>query len=610
MPAVGGGSGGLKSEAGGGAAGGGAKPSGSPPVDRGSGGLKSEAGGGAAGGGAKPSGSPPVGPEPDDNYLAALHETSLALREHVAAGGLLEQIVARAAQVVGTSHGYICLTDPDTTEMVLRVGVGAFSGFVGLRMIKGEGLSGEVWERGGPVAVADYDTWIGRVTSMPRDLFHASLGVPLLTDGEVTGVIGLAFSEPGRRFSEAEVQQASRFGELASIALQNARMYAEAKQEVEEHKRTEERLRQAEARYRTLIEQIPAVVYAERFALGVARMYLNRHIEPMLGYSPERAEQPNFWSSVLHPDDRDQVLAEQTRCEQTSEPFGMEYRVLDRHGRVVWVRDQCLMIRGDAGEPLFWQGVVFDITETKRIEQATREALALEREAAQRLRALDEMKNTFLDAVSHELRTPLAAVVGIALTLQRAGSNLAQADIGDLLARLVGNANKLDRLLTDLLDLDRLSRGIVAPKRRPTDVGALARRVAEEWRLLNEREVHVEAEPVVISLDPGKVERIVENLLANAARHTPRDVEVWVRVERDGGGVLIAVEDAGAGIPPELRASVFEPFRQGPGRSTHAPGVGIGLSLVARFAELHGGRAWVDDRPGGGSSFRVHLPEG
>ena len=545
----------------------------------------------------------------DDKYLAALQETSLALSEHMEASGLLEQIVARAAQVVGTSHGYICLIEPDSDHMVLRVGVGAFTGFVGLRMVRGEGLSGEVWERGGPVAVADYDSWSGRVRSIPRGLFHASLGVPLLSDGEVTGVVGLAFSELGRRFSEAEIEQASRFGELASIALQNATMYARARQEVEEHKRTEERLRQAEARYRTLIEQIPAVVYTVRFALGGARMYLNHHVKPMLGYPPERAAQPNFWSSLLHPDDRDKVLAEQARCEQTGEPFGMEYRVFDRHGRVVWVRDECLLIRGDAGEPLFWQGVVLDASETRRIEQTTREALEREREAAQRLRALDEMKNTFLDAVSHELRTPLAAVVGIALTLQRAGSSLAEADIGDLLARLVGNARKLDRLLTDLLDLDRLSRGILAPKRRPTDVGRLVSRVAEEWRLLNERDLNVEVDQVVISLDGGKVERIVENLLANAARHTPRNTPVWVRVRRDGDGVQIVVEDAGTGVPPELRDSVFEPFRQGPGTPTHAPGVGIGLSLVARFAELHGGRAWVDDRSGGGSSFRVFIPD-
>ena len=106
------------------------------------------------------------------------------------------------------------------------------------------------------------------------------------------------------------------------------------------------------------------------------------------------------------------------------------------------------------------------------------------------------------------------------------------------------------------------------------------------------------------------MERIIENLLANAARHTPPGSRVWVSARREDAGVLLAVEDEGAGVPLELREAVFEPFRQGPGPSEHSPGVGVGLSLVARFAELHGGAAWVEDRPGGGASFRVYLPEG
>jgi signal transduction histidine kinase len=114
---------------------------------------------------------------------------------------------------------------------------------------------------------------------------------------------------------------------------------------------------------------------------------------------------------------------------------------------------------------------------------------------------------------------------------------------------------------------------------------------------------------VVAHVDPAKIERIVENLLANADRHTPPDTPVWVKLARQDQGVLIAVEDAGSGVPPELRAALFEPFRQGPEAPTRAPGVGIGLTLVARFAELHGGRAWVEERPGGGSSFRVLLPD-
>jgi PAS domain S-box-containing protein len=522
--------------------------------------------------------------------------------DHLAAGGLLERIVTWAGQVVGTPSGYICLIEPATGEMVLRVGTGAYSGLVGLRMLRGEGLSGRVWESGAPLAVPDYSRWEGRVRQAAGDAFRAVLGVPLVSRGTVIGVIGLGFSEPGRVFTKEEVDQVSRFAEVASIALDNARLYAAAQQELAERTRVEQQLRAAERRFRTLVEQLPVVVYSEDVQTG-GRSWVNPQVS-IFGSSQEDGAERGFWKTRLHPDDRQRVLAEEARCEQTGEPFRMEYRTIHRDGHVMWVRDECVLVRDEAGKPLYWQGVMVDLTDVRR-------ALEREREVAQRLRALDEMKNTFLDAVSHELRTPLAAIVGIGLTLEHKADSLAAQDRADLYTRLVANARKLDRLLNDLLDLDRLTHGIVAPKRRPTDVAALAARVADDWALLSGRRPEVVAEPVTVSLDPAKVERIVENLLANAARHTPPGTPVWVRVQRppSGDGVLVAVEDAGAGVPAELRDKLFEPFRRGPGTPAHAPGVGIGLTLVARFAELHGGRAWVEERPGGGSSFRVLIPD-
>jgi PAS domain S-box-containing protein len=545
----------------------------------------------------------PQGGQVDGAYLAALHETAMGLSEQVGAGGLLERIVTWAGQVVGTPHGYICLIEPGAREMVLRVGTGAYADLVGLRMLKGEGLSGQVWETAAPLAIPDYSRWEGRVRHQATDDFRAVLGVPLSSGGMVTGILGLSRSEPGRTFDEDEVDQVSRFAELASVALDNARLYAATQQELAERRRVEEQLRAAERRFRTLVEQIPAMVYSEEWGSS-GRMYTSPQIETMFGFTPDQAGRANHWKNRLHPDDRERVLAADAHADATGEPFRIEYRTLHKDGHAIWVRDESVLVRDDQGTPLFWQGIVVDITESKR-------ALEREREVAEELRALDRMKNTFLDAVSHELRTPLAAIVGIGITLEHKADSLSTQDRNDLYVRLVVNARKLSRLLDDLLDLDRLTHGIVAPKRRRTDVAALARRITDDWALLSDRQPQVVAEPVTVSLDPAKVERIVENLLGNAARHTPPESPVWVRVERpaDGDGVLIAVEVAGAGVPEELRDSVFEPFHQGPDAPAHAPGFGIGLTLVARFAELHGGRAWVEDRPGGGSSFRVLIPD-
>ncbi|HEV8563699.1 MAG TPA: sensor histidine kinase, partial [Actinomycetota bacterium] len=210
----------------------------------------------------------------------------------------------------------------------------------------------------------------------------------------------------------------------------------------------------------------------------------------------------------------------------------------------------------------------------------------------------------------HELRSPLTSILGLSLTLQRQAAVLPVEEQTDLLDRLAMNARKLDRLLKDLLDIDRLNRGIVAPQYRVTDVGALAMRTVESLEALTDRSVEMQAEAVVLSVDPAKVERIVENLLVNAVRHTEPHSRIWLRVGPAEGGVLISVEDDGPGVPRHLREAIFEPFRQGPTPSKASPGTGIGLSLVARFAELHGGRAWVEDREGGGASFRVLLPSG
>jgi PAS domain S-box-containing protein len=379
--------------------------------------------------------------------------------------------------------------------------------------------------------------------------------------------------------------------------------------DITEQMEAEERAREGEIKYRSLVENIPAVTYIEEVEANPVDFFMSPQVESILGYKPEEwTATEDFWIRHIHPDDYSTVMAEDVRTDETNDPFEIEYRFRHKDGRWVWLRESAVVVRDETGEPHYWQGFMLDITQRKEAERAIERALEIERDATARLRSLDEMKNTFLQAVSHDLRTPLAAILGLAVTLERSDLDLEKEEAHDLARRIAGNARKLDRLVTDLLDLDRLARGIVEPKLHPTDVGALVRRVLTESDVSEGRTISVETSPVVIPVDAAKVERIVENLLSNTVRHTPADTQVWVRVEARPEGALLIVEDEGPGVHPEFREAVFQPFLQGPNAPSHSPGVGVGLALVARFAELHGGRAWVEDRPGGGASFRVVFP--
>ena len=248
------------------------------------------------------------------------------------------------------------------------------------------------------------------------------------------------------------------------------------------------------------------------------------------------------------------------------------------------------------------------VQELSEREAQLETALDKEQTAAERLRAADAMKDTFLRAVSHDLRNPLTAILGVALTLKRTKLELPGDKGMELLGMLVDKAHKLDRLLADLLDLNRLEQGVLEPNRSPTDLDALVRHLVGEIDHLEGRPVHVEMGQLVADIDAPKVERIIENLLINTTRHTPSATPVWIRARQRGRDLELVVEDAGPGVPPELAGTIFEPFRQGPTSGESSPGVGIGLSLVARFAQLHGGRAWVGERRGGGAAFHVLLP--
>lgn len=251
--------------------------------------------------------------------------------------------------------------------------------------------------------------------------------------------------------------------------------------------------------------------------------------------------------------------------------------------------------------------VLARIFERKQVEDALRVALRREHQALEEVLRLDQLKNAFLTSVSHELRTPLSSVLGYSLLLERKGEDLSSQERAEMFHTVSSNARKLERLISDLLDLEGLARGALELNRTPTDIGGLVRRVVSEADLTG-RPVKLSADSVTASVDARKTERILDHLLTNVAKYTPEGAPVSVSVEASEDGVLIRVEDEGPGIPDDLKQTIFEPFTHGQEVRAHSPGTGVGLSVVSEFARLHGGRAWVEDGPGRGASFRVFLP--
>ncbi len=221
---------------------------------------------------------------PGDAYLAALNETAVALMDRLDPTELLRTIVQRAADLVGTAHGFVYLVDPNTDELVMRVGTGLYADYVDYRVGRGNGVAGTVWATGQPVAIDDYDALATRDPIVPIGLIGAAVGIPLITDGMVMGVLGLASGSATATFGEPQVEVLKRFAELASLALDNAHLHERARHEVHERSRAEDALRASEERYRRLSDATSEALAIHRD--GVL-LEVNAAFCRLLGYAAE-----------------------------------------------------------------------------------------------------------------------------------------------------------------------------------------------------------------------------------------------------------------------------------------------------------------------------------
>lgn len=246
------------------------------------------------------------------------------------------------------------------------------------------------------------------------------------------------------------------------------------------------------------------------------------------------------------------------------------------------------------------------VTSSYSTAMQSKRLLHEERGRANRLIEIDETKTMFIRAVAHDFRSPLAVVTGMAELLVGKAQSMSAEQLQQLSGTILKNGRKLESLVADLMDSQRLSQGVLKVERTQTDLADLVRAAIDDVDMRG-HQVETRLPSITASIDAPKVERVIENLLMNAAKHTPSGTGVWVSLRDEGANVMIVVEDAGEGVPDEMKEEIFEPFVQG---MENIPGTGIGLSLVRGITELHGGRVWVEDRADGGCAFKVLLPIG
>jgi PAS domain S-box-containing protein len=370
-----------------------------------------------------------------------------------------------------------------------------------------------------------------------------------------------------------------------------------AQVDISEQVRTEAALRESEIKFRAIANAIPHLVWS-CLPDGTHDFFNDRWYEYTgLAAGPAETER---WPEIVHPDDLERAHQLWQQALASGEPYEIEYR-LRYHptGEYRWCLTRAVAVHGADGQLIRWLGTVTEVHE--------------QRLSADELRRASAKKDEFLAMLAHELRNPLAPIKAAADLLKLAGGDsrrLSQA--AGIIDRQVRH---MTELVDDLLDVSRVTRGLVELDKRPLDMNSVVAGAVEQVRPLIEARRHLlqvrtGAGQAPVCGDHTRLVQVLVNLLTNAAKYTPQggSIEVDLRVEH--GAVQLAVTDNGSGIEPSLLPCVFDIFTQGvrtPDRTQG--GLGIGLALVKSLVALHGGQVQArSEGPGRGSVFEVTLP--
>jgi len=420
---------------------------------------------------------------------------------------------------------------------------------------------------------------------------------------------GLHTIELNLRLQQETNMAVSLHGRLFHPANHNSRVCFLALSDISARKQVEIALRDSEARFRSLVENVNAIAWT--YSLIQNRFtYVSPHAENMLGYSINAWQSLDFWARHAHPDDQETALNFARQQIAAGQDHEFEYRMRTANGEYIWLRDIVKVHKNAQGQVASLSGFMVDVSKLKKTETELRQATA---EAESDNRA----KSAFLANMSHELRTPLNAILGYTQLLRR--NPLVMPDIREQIQIIQHSGEHLLQLINNVLDLSKIEAERLELLKTEVYLPGFMQDLVQIFNLRAEQKqltfqvepppyqesFHVHRLPMLIKTDEKRLRQVLFNLLNNAFKFTDYGT-INLHMHWHEGLLHFSVQDTGRGIEKHDLKVIFEPFRQ-VGTQQYIEGSGLGLSISRHLVEMMGGHLEVESLIGQGSCFRFFI---